>query len=400
MADRSLNVLVLSFYYEPDLSACSFRTTALVRELRSMAPSGSRIAVLTTAPNRYNTYNVQAASVEDADGVSVTRIPLPQHKSGLLDQSGAYIAYARAVLALTRGKKYDLVFATSSRLMTAVLGALVSRSLRAPLYLDIRDIFVDTVGDVFPKRRARLITPVLSLLERWAIGTAARVNVVSGGFDGYFGRRYPNTALSHFTNGIDEEFIQAAGDPPPHADAGDGRPLTIVYAGNIGEGQGLHTIVPGLALALGERARILIIGDGGRRTALEAAVDLSGATNVEILAPLQRRELLEVYRGADVLFLHLNDHAAFLKVLPSKVFEYAATGKPILAGVAGYAAEFLAAEVANAAVFRPCDVEGAVNALTQLTLRDSPRREFVERYARDVISRSLARDLLSTAAAG
>jgi len=31
---------------------------------------------------------------------------------------------------------------------------------------------------------------------------------------------------------------------------------------------------------------------------------------------------------ADVLFLHLNAYKAFEKVLPSKIFEYAATGRP------------------------------------------------------------------------
>ena len=42
-----------------------------------------------------------------------------------------------------------------------------------------------------------------------------------------------------------------------------------------------------------------------------------------------------------ILFIHLNAYPAFEKVLPSKIFEYAATGKPILAGVSGYSADFI-----------------------------------------------------------
>ena len=63
-----------------------------------------------------------------------------------------------------------------------------------------------------------------------------------------------------------------------------------------------------------------------------------------------------------MLFLHLGAHAAFEKVLPSKLFEYAALGKPVLAGVAGFAARFVREEISNAAVFPPCDVAGAVRA--------------------------------------
>ena len=72
-----------------------------------------------------------------------------------------------------------------------------------------------------------------------------------------------------------------------------------------------------------------------------------------LLQPVKRDELIEIYQSADVLFLHLNDFDAFKKVLPSKIFEYAATGKPIWAGVAGYAAEFITSKIENSAVFFP-----------------------------------------------
>ena len=47
------------------------------------------------------------------------------------------------------------------------------------------------------------------------------------------------------------------------------------------------------------------------------------------------------YDKASILFLHLNDYEAFYKVLPSKIFEYATTGKPIIAGVNGFAKDVI-----------------------------------------------------------
>ena len=84
--------------------------------------------------------------------------------------------------------------------------------------------------------------------------------------------------------------------------------------------------MPGLARALRGRARFVVIGDGGRRAALEQALQAAGTDNVELRAPVARDRLIEEYRRADVLFLHLGAHAAFEKVLPSKLFEYAALG--------------------------------------------------------------------------
>jgi glycosyltransferase involved in cell wall biosynthesis len=172
----------------------------------------------------------------------------------------------------------------------------------------------------------------------------------------------------------------------------------VLYAGNLGEGQGLHAIIPELARRMGSRVRFQIVGEGGRRVELERRLAASGVTNVEMLSPVARPALRALYRDADVLFAHLNDYDAFRKVLPSKLFEYAALGKPIWAGVAGYAAEFVRAEIDNAAVFPPCDVDAAVVAFERLRLTDTPRPAFLARYSRASISRVMAADILATAA--
>src|SRR5690606_27667563 len=108
-------------------------------------------------------------------------------------------------------------------------------------------------------------------------------------------------------------------------------------------------------------------------------------------------ELITAYQEADVLFLHLNDYDAFRKVLPSKIFEYAALGKPIWAGVAGYSADFIRQFVPNATVFSPCNVEEAVSAFSSLSLVTKPRHEFVERFARVKIMQELASDIIQLA---
>lgn len=389
-----MKLLVLSFYYAPDLSAGSFRTTALVKSLVAVAPA-VEIEVVTALPNRYRSFSVEAPEYEAHGNVRIHRLALPPHASGMLDQSKAFGSFAVQALRHVQARRYDLVYATSSRLMTAALGALIARRARAPLYLDIRDMFVDTIKEVLPRRVAALAHPLFPLLERWTMNRACRINLVSPGFAEDFRARYPHIPLSFFTNGIDDEFIAAATAPSQPQLPRDG-PATILYAGNIGEGQGLHGIVPALARALRGRARFVIIGDGGRRAALQAVVN--GLDNVELRAPVKRDALIAAYRAADVLFLHLNDYDAFRKVLPSKLFEFAAMGKPILAGVAGQSADFIRAEIENAAVFPPCDAPRAVAAFESLSLRDTPRPDFVAKYARTRIMSAMAREILELAA--
>lgn len=386
-------ILILSFYFRPDLSAGSFRTTALVEKLQQQCPD-LEIDVITTLPNRYSSFNSQALENEQVDNLHIRRIKLPAHRSGMVDQTMAFVHFARQVSRIVGKQKYDLVYATSSRLMTAAQGAWIARRVKAPLYLDIRDIFVDTIKDVLPGKIAVVLHPLLAWIERWAILHATTVNLVSQGFEPYFRSRYPAQSFTYFTNGIDDEFLDE-GEPYIAQMGAAGGPIKVLYAGNMGEGQGLHAIIPALARGLHGRAEFKLIGDGGRRRQLELALAESGVTNVRLLDPMPRRDLIREYLDADVLFLHLNDHEAFKKVLPSKIFEYAALSKPIWAGVSGYPEKFIENEVVNAAIFPPCNSELALNAFSTLELKTTLRNEFVKKFRRQVIMEQMAAHILS-----
>ena len=390
-----MKILFLSYYFQPDLCAGSFRNTALIAALKGKVPEGSQIDVITTLPTRYSSFNVDAPKFEVFDGGKITRVELPAHENGMFDQSKAFITYARQVISLSGSEQYDLVYASSSRLMTAFLGALLANKQSTPLYLDIRDIFVDTIKDVLSPKLTWLLKPAFSMIESWTFRKAKKVNLVSEGFKDYFKSRYPQLHYSFYTNGIDDEFVNAQ---PDSCNAPDSDVPNVVYAGNIGEGQGLHAILPSLAQHFQGRLNFKVVGDGGRKRQLEEAIRDKGVGNIQLYSPVSRGELIKIYKDADILFLHLNDYDAFLKVLPSKIFEYAALGKPVWAGVSGYSAKFLEEYVSNAVVFHPCSLDEAIKSFDSLNLETCPRTEFVENFSRSKIMEEMASDIVSNRA--
>jgi len=309
----------------------------------------------------------------------------------MVDQSRAFIAYARSVLQQTTKEKYDLVFATSSRLMTAALGSKVASRSGTPLYLDIRDILPDILSDIFYGKPQRIILPLLRSIEARTIRKAARVNLVSGGFLSYYQSIREDIEYRIFANGIDDVFL----DQEYSAHQSNRERKIILFAGNIGEGQGLDRVVPEAALTLENEYEFWIVGDGGKRSKLEERLEEKGVQNVHIMDPVPRSQLIELYRQADTLFLHLNDYSAFHKVLPSKIFEYAATGKPMLAGVGGFSREFIRENVTNSALFDPCDSVGLTRALKSLVLSTTPRQTFIDKFNRNSIVSLMAEDVLS-----
>ena len=388
-------IVYLTFYFEPDLCAGSFRNTPLAIELAKQAREKDIfVDVYTTLPNRYSTFEKSAPSFEEIGNLRIHRISLPPHKCGMLDQVFSFRTFYSEVVSLNKNKSADLVFASSSRLFTAFLGYRLSKKWNSPLYLDIRDIFVDTLNDVFKSRILKgSILPLLKWIERKTFSKAQHINLISGGFKKYF-KKFPNPNYTFFTNGIDEEFLELATSVVQKDKVGSKK--KIVYAGNIGEGQGLHKIIPQAAKELGTEFEFLIIGDGGTKKLLQDEIENLFISNVVLQNPVNRKDLQTIYCDADYLFIHLNNYPAFKKVLPSKIFELATFGKPIIAGVSGFAAEFIKSEVSDSFVFNPCSVKQLVDFLrSDIPSNTIERKEFKLKYRRSNINKLIAESILS-----
>jgi UDP-N-acetylglucosamine:LPS N-acetylglucosamine transferase len=388
-------IVYLTFYFKPDLCAGSFRNSPLALELANQAKyKDILIDVYTTLPNRYSTFDVDAPEYEEFKNLRIYRITLPPHKSGMIDQVFSFLKYYKDVSRLNKGKKADLVFASSSRLFTAFLGYTIAKKSKTPLYLDIRDIFVDTMNDVFKSKILKLfVLPALKYIESRTFNYAKHINLISGGFKEYF-QKYKNSVITFYSNGIDDEFLQENSSNLSNTLIIERK--VIVYAGNLGEGQGLHKIIPQAAKLLGNNFEFLIIGDGGTKKLLQAEIDRLEINNVVLKNPMNRKDLQKVYSRADFLFLHLNDYPAFRKVLPSKIFELATFNKPILAGVSGYSAKFIKDEINNSFVFNPCDINALVNYLLnnkEISIID--RSEFIGKFKRNEINEKMANSILN-----
>ena len=385
-----MKILFVSYYFEPDLSAGSFRNTALAKEIAKQLTKNSSIDVLTTTPNRYSSYKVISKNNEYFEGINIYRIKVANHGNDIFNQSKSFLFFFLGSIKFVFKKDYDLIYASSGRLMTAFLAAIIAKYKKVPLYLDIRDIFLETILEILPKKYSYLLRGPLNLIEKYTINKAKKINLVSEGFKAYFNKKYKNLNLSYYTNGIDKIFLNK---PVINKEKKDKK--IILYAGNIGDGQALDKIIPNLALKLKNKFNFVIIGDGSKLEILKKEIKKLNLNNIKFIKPVSRDELILHYLKSDILFLHLDEKLAFQKVLPSKIFEYASSNKPILAGVSGYPKNFIEKNIDNSAVFQPCNIKGALIALKKLDLADTPRENFINRYNRTKIMKNMAEDILN-----
>jgi hypothetical protein len=383
-------ILYLSFYFEPDLCAGSFRNSPLAKELARQLEGKVLIDVITTMPNRYSSYSADCSKSEKAGNLHIERILLPIHKNGFIDQLNAFRHYYFSVKKIIALNKYDLVFASSSRLFTAFLGYRIAKRHKLPLYLDIRDIFTDTLNDVLSNNIVKIaLLPVLRQFEKKVFNYAKHINLISAGFKSYF-EKYDNPNYSYFTNGIDNEFIHES----TYEELLPITPIIITYAGNIGEGQGLHKIIPEAANLLGENYVFKIIGDGGARLLLENEINRLSLKNVIIEKPISRIDLIEAYKHSHYLLIHLNDYAAFEKVLPSKVFELGAFPRPIIAGVNGYSRLFIEQNLTDYILFEPTNSTELVSKIKNYKYNIPKRNLFIQQFSRTNINIKMAESII------
>lgn len=228
----------------------------------------------------------------------------------------------------------DLVVGTSNPHVDFVPGRLLHERFGVPYVMDYRDGWA---LDVTTGRRTSAPTSrawrteqrlLLGAVEAWFVNepirawyaatlpeVAARTRVVANGFDGDLGAA-----------------IDAARPAPPDEDA----PLTFGYLGTLYGAVPLRTLLEGWRLARARspemaRARFVMrghVGHYGRpeeatvRTLAEYAAD--GVTHE---GPVPRAEVGAVYASFDVLTLPLIPGRY---VTSGKVFEYAATGLPVV----------------------------------------------------------------------
>ena len=393
-----MKIIFFTFYYPPDLSAGSFRAVALAKELAKKLASNDELHIITTHPNRYAGHKVTANDIELDGKITIHRIVVPGHRSGMLSQSRSFGVYAISAYKLCKKINPSFIIGTTSRLMTGVLTGVSAYKIGCRYFIDLLDIFSESISDLFSRKNKMLGSvskKIFSFLEDKLLSGAIGVNVVSEGFPEYFQEEGIDTSnWSFYPNGVDQEFTKINNKK----DIVLKQFKTILYAGNIGSGQGLEVILPDVAKKLGKNYQFLVVGDGGMKASLEGGIKRKNIDNVEILSPVKREKLIDFYQNADILFLHLNNIPAFRRVLPSKIFEYTASGKYIVAGLSGYSAKFLKNNSPYATVFDPGNVNQCVQLIKKAESLKIDKEKidfFIKEYNREKIMQKMAAHILS-----
>jgi len=364
-----MRILYLTQWFEPEPNI--IKGLDFVRQLQA---AGHEVTVVTGLPNYptgriYPGYRLRMIQHQDMGGVRITRLPLyASHDASTLQRTLNFLSFFLSVLiyCLWRAGRYDIAYVYHPPITVGLAAALAGCVRRLPFVLDVQDLWPDTVSTTGFRGAAALARPI-GFACRFVYRRSALIIAQSNGMRRALAERgVPVPKISTIHNWAVRETPVAnrliADD--------DVRRFSIVYAGNFGRAQGLATVVDAAEILSRRRQdiEIRLLGDGLEFDVLrERAQSVQGISIEPRVSPA---EIDTVIANADAVLMHLRDEPLFRITVPSKTQAYLAYGRPVVAAVAGEAAELLAQSGA-AIVVRPCDAEALADAIAQMA--DLPR---------------------------
>lgn len=388
---------------------------------RSLVESGHKVDVVTGFPNYpdgklYDGYTLRPYQREDHGPVRVHRSALyPSHDTNTLRRSATYLSFAAGASAVAlrqlKGVDVILVFASPA---TAAVPAMVLRAFsRVPYVVHIHDLWPDSVlssGFLQHWQSRSLAKGLHGYCDRMYRGAGAVAVTSPGMADRIAARGVPRPKIHFIPNWADEKLFRPMEvDPSARAALGLGRPTTVMYAGNLGEYQDLHTVIRAAAL-LQDRTDIefVFIGEGVQRASLEREVERLRLSNVKFLGQRPISQMPGLLALGDLQIVSLLDRDIFAVTLPSKLVATLASGRPILGALTGDAAAVVEACGAGEVVTpgMPRELAAAVIRFAGLSPEERRRRGaqghayYQSHLARDTVAARLSHLLDDVGSAG
>ena len=232
--------------------------------------------------------------------------------------------------------------------------------------MEVRDLWpisIKAVGAVSGKEK---ILSRLELLELFLYRKANRVVVVTHSFkDDLMSRGVPAEKIEVVTNGVyREKFPIIPKDEGLEKELKLKGKFVVGYIGTHGLAHKLIFILTSSVKAA-SNVHFLFIGDGAKKEELKQQVEQFKLTNVTLLPSVPKDEIARYISVIDVALVNLRKAEAFKTVIPSKIFENAAMGKPILLGVEGES-EAIIKKYGAGLCFVPEDREDFLHQLSRL----------------------------------
>jgi colanic acid biosynthesis glycosyl transferase WcaI len=397
-----MKILYLSQYFPPEMGAPAARVSELSRLWQK---AGHEVTVLTgfphypsgVVPQEYRAKLRRLIMRDDLDGVRVERTwlaALPNRKTW--ERVLNYTSFT--VSAALRGSfldSPDIVIATSPQLLECLAGLWIATLKGVPLVFEVRDLWPESLTLDANSGLNRVVRWVLTKISESLYKDSRHVVVVTPAFKKYLIEHYnvPPEKISIVMNGVDPSVFTPIDETDSVVEEFQlGGRFVVSFIGILGNAHGLSTVARAAAVLQEKRPEVLLllVGEGADKSNLESLIVAMGLKNLSIVGQQPRGKVPALIRASSACMVLLKNSGVFKTVIPSKMLEFMACGRPVILGVEGQARELV--EKADCGVcIPPEDSASLVDAIDQL-YRDHELRARLGRNGRNYVLTHCSRE--------
>ncbi|MCT8341128.1 glycosyltransferase family 4 protein [Flavobacteriaceae bacterium TK19130] len=341
-----MRILLVKQLFNPEPTA---KSLDFAKELQRR---GHEVEVLTGFPSYpigriYDGYKQQLYKREVMEGVPLIRVPIyPDHSASGFKRFLHYLSYALSAtcIGLFLVKKPDVCFVYQGAIPAAIPAVVLKWFRKIPFLYDINDLWPETVatsGMLTNKTALRVINAWCHFNYR----NASFITVATPGFKKkLIEKGVPAQKLEVVSNWSRDEIKGEMVSEATRKKYFDASKITILYAGNLGIVQSLSTILSTakqLQQEQNNRFQFVFLGGGADEENLKQQAKEWALENVSFIPRVASSEVSKYLNTADFLLVHLKKDDLFKITIPSKILAYLKSGKPILMGLEGDAADIL-----------------------------------------------------------
>ena len=287
----------------------------------------------------------------EIDGITVIPIAAgyndPQVGTGMsgLQRMRKFHHFARLAAQVGRElDRPDVVFATHTPLPVGLAGAALARHFRVPFVFEVRDLWPEGLVDLGVLKNPLAIW-WLRRMARKIYRAADHIVALSPGMkEGIARTGIGPERITVIPNGSDVDLFRPDLDGSKwRKEVGLGGRFAAIYFGAMGQANGLEYIIEA-ARILAERGKnsiaLVLVGDGGKRAALEKMAQKYGLTNVVFGERVSRSEVARIVASCQACMTIIRP-SRDNTWSPNKMFDALAAGKPVLINVPGWLGEMI-----------------------------------------------------------
>lgn len=258
----------------------------------------------------------------------------PTLRSGLSGRFLSFVSFLIFSLPFLLKEKPDVIIATSPPPTAGVLGWLFSRLKRVPWIFEIRDLWPEFGVSLGALGNKGFLRWTLDRMVRFLYRSADYIITLTWGLEKELLRLgLPQNKLQTIPNGVDSIFVvdRPMEKFPRLHDLRLQKKFMVMYVGAFGRANQVLRLVE-LAERVANHSSIhfVFVGEGSERTALENSCKEKNLTNVTFLGSVPRNKVPDVLHYADLGISILANVPAFRHAISNKLFDYMASGIPVL----------------------------------------------------------------------